>query len=64
VKLFTCTCEWVFVVGRKRVFGPMFPGPGEHNAYWHVGRMMTREQFADEYADCAYRFSKGIGSLS
>lgn len=59
--LFTCTCDWKFIVGSKQVFGPMFCGPGEHSHYWHLGRMMTREQFKDEYADCAYRFKKGMG---
>jgi hypothetical protein len=64
MKLFTCCCGWSFVVRKKRVFGPMyelgslghFSGP---NGCHHAGRMMTREEFADEYADCAAE----LGSL-
>ena len=58
MKLFTCCCTWSFVTGKKQVFGPIynvdlpghFTGP---NGCMHVGRMMTREEFADDYADCA-----------
>ena len=63
MRKFTCTCEYVFIVGKKRVFGPMFSGPGEHQHYWHVGRMMSREQFEDEYSDCAYRLDQGLGTI-
>ena len=60
--LFTCTCDWKFVVGKKQVFGPMFRGPGEHQAYWHIGRMMTRSEWEDEYGDCALRLERLEGS--
>lgn len=60
---FICTCDWMFIVGRKRVFGPVFKAPGEHQAYWHVGRMMTRKQFKDQYGDCAARFAAQAGTI-
>jgi len=65
---FTCTCTWRFIVGKKRVFGPVFemglPGhfSGRTGCY-HVGHMMSREEFEDEYADCAYRFRQGMGVI-
>lgn len=63
LELFTCTCDWVYVVGRREVFGPMFRNSAEDASRgWHVGRMMTREQWADEYADCAYRLELGLGA--
>ena len=55
---FECSCKWRFIVGKQKVFGPIFSGPGEHAAYHAVGRMMSREQFEDEYADCAARYAK------
>jgi hypothetical protein len=60
---FTCTCDWRFIVGRKRVFGPLFTGPGEHQMFWHVGQMMTRDEFEQAYSDCAYRLKKGLGKI-
>lgn len=63
MRQFTCTCDWIFIIGKKRVFGPIFRGPGEHQHYWHVGRMMSREDFEDQYADCAYRFGKQAGII-
>ena len=57
VELFECCCHWSYVVGRKRVFGPIYPVglPGHftgRSGCMHVGRMMTREEFADYYSDC------------
>lgn len=54
--VFDCECEWRFVVGDDRVYGPIFRGPGEHKDYFSRGRLMTREEFEDDYADCAYRY--------
>jgi hypothetical protein len=61
VIVFDCGCKWRFIVGKKQVYGPIWrielPGhfTGRHGCYT-LGRMMSREQFADEYADCEYRF--------
>lgn len=30
----------------------------EHRNYWHMGRMMSREQFEDEYSDCAAQLDR------
>lgn len=59
--VFDCTCKWRFIVGKKQVYGPIWrielPGhfTGRHGCYT-LGRMMSREQFADDYSDCEYRF--------
>ncbi len=55
---FKCVCEWVYIVGKKKVFGPIFDGPSD-NPYpglKHVGSMMSREEWENSYGDCAYNF--------
>jgi hypothetical protein len=56
--LFKCCCDWSFVIGKKKVFGPIYPVglPGHFtgpSGCMHVGRMMPRAEFDDAYADCA-----------
>jgi hypothetical protein len=66
--LFDCSCGWRFIVGKKHAYGPIyaiglpghFTGPGGCHA---PGRMMTRGEFEDTYADCAYRFGLAGRSL-
>jgi hypothetical protein len=58
MKPFTCCCEWSFVVGRKRVYGPVYQVglPGHFSGprgCMHVGGMMTRAEFEENYSDCA-----------
>jgi len=55
VKLFTCCCGWSYVVGKKRVYGPIYSmGIGTYpSGLSPCQRMMTREAFEDQYADCA-----------
>ena len=55
MKLFKCCCGWSYVIGRKRVYGAIYPmGIGDFpSALSSTQRMMTRAEFADNYADCA-----------
>jgi hypothetical protein len=69
VKLFDCPCKWRFLVGKKKVYGPIYahdlPGHFTGPSGCHTqGRMMSREQFEDDYADCAYRFQLFGGKIS
>lgn len=59
MKVFDCTCSWRFVVGRKHVYGPIYTMPDHGHPYscYSQGRMMTRREFEDWYADCAYVYS-------
>lgn len=64
--LFDCTCTWRFIVGRKQVYGPIYTAPEsaiEAIGYpvYNQGRMMSRQEFEDLYADCAYQLEKGVG---
>jgi hypothetical protein len=54
MRLFRCCCGWSYVIGRKKVYGPIYPmGIGTYpGALANTQRMMTREQFAENYADC------------
>jgi hypothetical protein len=57
VIVFDCTCKWRFIVGKKRVYGPIYPiglpghYNGEHGCHSR-GRMLTREEFEENYSDC------------
>lgn len=55
MKLFTCCCDWSFVIGRKRVYGAIYAmGIGDFpSALANTQQMMTRKQFAENYSDCA-----------
>ena len=54
MKYFTCCCAWSYVIGKHHVYGAIWPmGIGTYpDALSNSQRMMTREQFADLYADC------------
>lgn len=55
MRLFECCCKWKYIIGSKKVYGPIYPaGIGEFpELLSNTQRMMSREQFEDEYADCA-----------
>lgn len=55
MKLFRCCCGWSYVIGKKKVYGPIYKmGIGTYpTALSNTQRMMTREQFEDENSDCA-----------
>lgn len=61
--LFKCTCNWAFVVGKRKVYGPIYEmGIGTYpHALNNSQRIMRRADWADEFSDCAYRFDKGMG---
>ena len=56
MRVFDCKCKWRFVIGETHVYGPVYAHdlPG-HPGCYSQGRLMTAEQFADDYADCAYK---------
>ena len=67
MQVFDCSCKWRFIIGKKQVYGPIWaiglPGHFTGATGCHTrGRMMTREQFEDEYADCAGRFGRQPGT--
>jgi len=55
MRLFKCCCGWSFVIGRKHVYGAIYPmGIGDFpGALASTQHMMTRAEFEDMYADCA-----------
>lgn len=55
MRLFRCCCRWSFVIGRKQVYGPIYPiGIGTFpRALSNTQTMRTRDEWADSYADCA-----------
>jgi len=55
MKLFPCCCGWSFVIGKKNVYGPIYPaGIGEFpDLLANTQHVMTRAAFRDEYAECA-----------
>ena len=61
MEVFDCSCSYRFIVGKKQVYGPIYaiglPGhyTGPHGCHAR-GRMMSREDFAEQYSDCAFRF--------
>lgn len=62
MQVFDCSCKYRFIVGKKQVYGPVyaFDLPGHFkgpNGCHSRGRLMSREQFEDDYGDCAYRYS-------
>ena len=52
--LFRCCCGWSYVVGRRKVYGAIWPmGIGDFpDALSNSQRMMSREEWADQYGDC------------
>ena len=67
MRVFDCSCEWRFIVGKKQVYGPIYPiglpghFNGEHGCHAR-GRMMTRAEWEDSYSDCACRHRRSTGS--
>lgn len=55
MRLFRCCCGWSWLVGKKRVYGAIYrAGIGEFpELLANTQRLISREQWADEYADCA-----------
>ena len=55
---FTCTCGWQYIIGKKKVYGPIWHQPSHGELMLcGKGRMMSREVFEDDYADCAYEYN-------
>lgn len=59
MRVFDCRCEWRFIIGGNSVYGPIYRQDwgGNHAEYhdcWSRGRLMSAEEFYDQYADCAY----------
>lgn len=58
MRVFDCQCDWRFIIGDTHVYGPIYEVPWASRAagesVYSQGRLMTIEQFADNYADCAY----------
>jgi hypothetical protein len=54
MELWTCCCEWSWVVGKRRVYGAIYPaGIGDFPGNLApVQRMLTREEWREQYADC------------
>ena len=55
MKLWTCCCGWSYVIGRKQVYGAIWPmGIGTFpDAISPTAHLMTRREFGENYADCA-----------
>lgn len=55
MKPFMCCCGWSYVIGKKRVYGPIYEmGIGDFpKALSNTQRLMNRAAFEDQYADCA-----------
>lgn len=47
MRVYKCSCGWSYVLTKREVFGPIFEDNDATNA-----RIMTREIFAEGYADC------------
>jgi hypothetical protein len=55
MRLFDCQCKWRFIIGETHVYGPIYAtGLPGHGGCYSQGRMMTVEQFGDDYSDCFY----------
>ena len=52
---FTCCCGWSYVIGKRRVYGAIWPcGIGDFPAMLSpTQRMMSQAEWSDWYADCA-----------
>lgn len=48
--LFDCPCGYRWIIGKKKVFGPIW-AEGE-NTPSYLGRMHSREEWEDNYDDC------------
>ena len=45
MEVFTCECGWTWVVGKKKVFGPIYEDNQAHNAV-----MQSREIWQEGYS--------------
>lgn len=65
MKLWDCQCTYRFLIGRTKVYGPIWPSglPGHEQCY-SQGRLMTRDEFEDQYADCDYKYKNRDKSAS
>ena len=54
MRLVKCCCDWSFIIGRKHVYGAIYPaGLGQFpDLLSNTQRIMTREQFKEDYNDC------------
>lgn len=50
MRVFDCQCGWRYIIGETHVYGPLWDQGWNKN----IGHLMTKEQFADDYSDCAY----------
>jgi hypothetical protein len=46
--LHVCHCKWIFIIGKKAVYGPIFGDDRDASC----ARMMTRREFKEGYGDC------------
>lgn len=53
MKIFECQCKFKFIIGNKKVWGPIFD---DGNAL--AAHMMTLEEFEEQYGDCMTDFEK------
>lgn len=60
MKLFKCTCGWSYIVGKRKVYGPIFGPPTTAIAVRDAScaHMMTRDEFKGGYGDCAIRMNR------
>ena len=49
MKVFKCACSWSFVVGKRKVYGPVDSGV--------TPLMMSLAEFSDSHRDCEYRYN-------
>lgn len=48
MRVFKCRCNWTWIIGKKRVYGPIFE---DNDA--GCARLRAVEDWREEYADCA-----------
>lgn len=55
MRYFTCCCDWSYVIGKKKVYGPIWPiGIGTYpDALSNSQRIMSHEMFKEGYSDCS-----------
>lgn len=56
MNVFDCKCGYRSIVGKKKVYGPIFVDRTRVDA--SAARMMTTEEFHEGYADCQFRMSR------
>lgn len=53
MKVWTCRCEWTWVIGKNKVFGPIF----EDNTA-STARLQPRKLWQDLNSDCAAQYTR------